>query len=172
MMGKKSPFFDKKTNRVYNIKTAPKLNQREKMTAENLIDTLQKIKVQIESIQCEIEKIQRQKQDEIDRVNFEKYHNQNILKSANLMREAFSLFKTGLTAWEVAERMQDKFKNVWDAYYFISQEKHQENVRYQFARAYLVHTLTQKTDLSYREIGKISGYSAGRVSQIAHTFKN
>ena len=88
------------------------------------------------------------------------------------MREAFSLFKEGLTAWEVAERMQDKFKNIWDAYYFISQEKHQENVRYQFARAYLVHTLAQKTDLTYREIGKISGYSVGRVSQIAHTFKN
>lgn len=167
MMGKKSPFFDKKTNRVYNIKTAPKLNQREKMNCENLLDEIQKIQFKLDAIKSELQKEKIKKSLELS-----ENQKQNYLESANKMREAFSLFKTGLTAWEVAERMQNKFRNVWDAYYFISQEKHQENVRYQFARAYLVHTLTQKTDLSYREIGKISGYSAGRVSQIAHSFKN
>ena len=137
------------------------------MNCENLLDEIQKIQFKLDAIKSELQKEKIKKSLELSENQKQKY-----LESANKMRKAFSLFKTGMTAWEVAEKMQDKFRNVWDAYYFISQEKHQENVRYQFARAYLVHTLTQKTDLSYREIGKISGYSAGRVSQIAHTFKN
>lgn len=137
------------------------------MNCENLLDAIQKIQFQLDDIKSEIQK-------EKIKYSLKPSENQEnrYLESANKMREAFSLFKTGLTAWEVAEKMQDKFKNVWDAYYFISQEKHQENVRYQFARAYLVHTLAKKTDLTYSEIGKIAGYSKGRVSQIAHSFKN
>lgn len=137
------------------------------MNCENLLDEIQKIQFQLDDIKSEI-----QKEKIKDSLKPSENQENRYLASANKMREAFSLFKKGLTAWEVAEKMQDKFKNVWDAYYFISQEKHQENVRYQFARAYLVHTLAKKTDLTYSEIGKIAGYSKGRVSQIAHSFKN
>ena len=137
------------------------------MNFEKMLDAIQKIEIGLDAIKSEVQQEKIKKSLELS-----EKQKINYLESANKMREAFSLFKEGLTAWEVAERMQDKFKNVWDAYYFISQEKHQENVRFQFARAYLVHTLAKKTDLTYREIGKISGYSVGRVSQIAHTFKN
>ena len=137
------------------------------MNYEKMMDAIQKIQFQLDLINSEVqnEKIKESLKPDTTQ-------KQNHLKSANLMREAFSLFKKGLTSWEVAERLKDAFPSVWDAYYFISKEKNQENIRFQYARAYLVHTLTQKTDLPYSEIGKIAGYSKGRVSQIAHSFKN
>ena len=91
---------------------------------------------------------------------------------ANRQRKIYALFARGLNSLEVAEKMQDEFGGIWQAYNFIAHYRAFENYKVQYARAYLVNTLTKKTDLSYREIGKISGYSAGRVSQIAHTFKN
>lgn len=138
------------------------------MNCENLLDEIQKIQFKLDAIKSEIQK-EKIKESLKTTDHIQK---QNYLESANLMRQAFSLFKEGLNAWEVAERLKGAFPSVWDAYYFISKEKHQENIRYQYARAYLVHTLAKKTDLPYAEIGKIAGYSKGRVSQIAHSFKN
>ena len=138
------------------------------MNCEKLLDDIQKIQFELDAIKSELQKEKiKESLKEIDPLQ-----KKNYLESANLMRQAFSLFKKGLTAWEVAEQIQGAFPSVWDAYYFISKEKHQENIRYQYARAYRVHTLAKKTDLPYAEIGKIAGYSKGRVSQIAHSFKN
>lgn len=141
------------------------------MEIENLIDKIKKIKTQIESIESEIEKIEKQKRLEISTCEYEKTKRQRLLKSANIMREAFSLFKKGFTSWEVAERIQGYFPSIWDAYYFISSEKHAENIRFQYARAYLVATLA-KNGMSYAEISKIAGCTRARCSQIVHTFKN
>lgn len=141
------------------------------MEIENLIDAIQKIKVQIESIQNEIEKIEHQRQAEKDAIEYEAHKKERLLRSANIMRTAFAYFKQGLTAWEVAEKIKDDFPSVWDAYYFISQEKHAENVRFQYARAYLVATLA-KNGMTYSEISKIAGCTRARCSQIVHTFKN
>ena len=137
------------------------------MNCDNLLDAIQKIQFQLDVIKSEVQKEKIKESLKDDNHIKKKY-----LESANLMRQAFSLFKEGLTAWEVAERLKGAFPSVWDAYYFISKEKHAENVRFQYAKAYLVHTLAKKTDLTYSEIGKIAGYSKGRVSQIAHSFKN
>lgn len=137
------------------------------MNLEKMTDAIQKIQSELDAIKSQIQKEKIKESIKPDTIQKE-----NQLKSANLMREAFSLFGKGLTAWEVAERLQGAFPSVWDAYYFISKEKNQENIRFQYARAYLVHTLTKKTNLPYSEIGKIAGYSKGRVCQIAHSFKN
>ena len=141
------------------------------MEIENLIDAIQKIKIQIESVQNEIKKIEYQRKAEKDAIEYEAHKKEKLLKSANIMREAFSYFKKGLTSWEVAEKIKDNFSSVWDAYYFISQEKHAENIRFQYARAYLVATLA-KNGMAYSEISKIAGCTRARCSQIVHTFKN
>ena len=137
------------------------------MNCEKLLDTVRKIEIELDDIKSEI-----QKEKIKESLKPSESQKENYLKSANLMREAFSLFKEGLTAWEVAERLKSAFPSVWDAYYFLSKEKNQENIRYQYARAYLVHTLAQKTDMTFEKIGQIAGCSRGRACQIAHSFKN
>lgn len=137
------------------------------MDFENLLDAIQKIEFKLDYIKSEIQKEKIKESLEV----IDPIQKNNSLKSANLMREVFSLFKKGLTSWEVAEQIQDAFPSIWDAYYFISKEKHQENIRHQFAKAYLVHTLA-KNGMTYSEISKIAGCTRARCSQIVHTFKN
>ena len=93
------------------------------------------------------------------------------LQSARIMKNAYKYFSEGLNSWEVAEKIQGYFSSVWDAYYFISSEKAQENARIRFAKAYLVKSLAN-SGFKYSEIAPIAKLSPQRCGQIDHTFKN
>ena len=135
------------------------------MNLENVKDALHQIEKNLENVKDALHQAEM-----AEKLNQSQKSSYVSIERANMMRYVYSLFESGLNAWEVAEKIKDNFKNVWDAYYFVSSEKNQENIRMRYARAYLVKTLAD-SGFKYAEISPIVGLTPQRCGQIAHTFK-
>ena len=83
-----------------------------------------------------------------------------------LIRQARALLGTGLTTWEVAEKMADYFDgSKWDAYFTISRYNQQKAAQKRYARAYLIRALSDN-GFSFSQISPIVGCSRQRCQQI------
>ena len=83
-----------------------------------------------------------------------------------LIREARSLLGSGLSTWEVAEKMADSFNgSKWDAYFTICRAKSQKDAQKRYARAYLIRALADN-GFSFSKIAPIAGCSRQRCQQI------
>lgn len=83
-----------------------------------------------------------------------------------LIRQARALLGTGLTTWEVAEKMADYFDgSKWDAYFTISRYNQQKAAQKRYARAYLIRALSDN-GFSFSQISPIAGCSRQRCQQI------
>ena len=133
---------------------------------ENLKDDLYQIEKKLENLKDALHQIEM-----AEKINKPDRSMSGELESAKIMKKAYEYFSKGLNSWEVAEKIKGYFSSVWDAYYFISREKAQENARIRFAKAYLVKTLAN-SGFKYSEIAPIAQLSPQRCGQIDHTFKN
>lgn len=83
-----------------------------------------------------------------------------------LIRQARSLLGAGFSTWEVAEKMADSFDgSKWDAYFTICREKSKKDAQKRYARAYLIHALSDN-GFTFSEIAPIAGCSRQRCQQI------
>lgn len=133
---------------------------------ESLKDSLLQIEKNLEIVKDALHKIEM-----TEKMNQPSKISSGKLQSARIMKKAYEYFSDGLNSWEVAEKIQGYFPSVWDAYYFISSEKAQENARIRFAKSYLVKTLAN-SGFKYAEIAPIAKLTPQRCGQIDHTFKN
>lgn len=84
----------------------------------------------------------------------------------DMIRQARAMLGTGLSTWEVAEKMAGwNGASKWDLYYLISGEKSKKAAQKRYARAYLIRALCD-SGFSYSEIAPIAGCSRQRCQQI------
>lgn len=84
----------------------------------------------------------------------------------DMIRQARALLGTGLSTWEVAEKMAGwNGASKWGMFYLISGEKSKKAAQKRYARAYLIRALADN-GFSYSEIAPIAGCSRQRCQQI------
>ena len=133
------------------------------MDFESINNEIETIKNQIESLRQKLQFYENQ--ERFEKNDYFDSHCQNKLLQAHRMKEIYSLISTGLTSWEVAEKIKDNFSSVWDAYYFITHFLNEEKARKRYAQHFLVCALADY-GLSNVKISKISGYTPQRCGQI------
>lgn len=126
-----------------------------------------KIRQALFDLQHEIDQLSGRIDDLIKMIPPDAGSNSNApFRMPDMIRQARALLGSGLSTWEVAEKMASwNGASKWGMYYLIAGEKSKKDAQIRYARAYLIRALSD-SGFSFSEIAPIAGCSRQRCQQI------